>query len=349
MKTTCHGKLFASSDAVSLLCFPSLLLILLFASPVASLALTLDKVYPNHNGSKVYVEYSEPVCKDLPSTFFGATHIPNYSFAPSTTIQAATPLSDNRTVMLDLSPPLNGSCTLTVNAQPGAPITSCSSNVSLATPVSKSFSVEAGCITPKVYEVIPRHIGTDCGLTLTAIGCGFDALATMTLYTGPSAPVSGFGVGVNGEGEITATFPSGLLPGLYDLVVANPPIGTVFPGLSTSPYSISVETPELQKAWPNNVPDCSSVMISAYGHGICPGATFTAKQHGGAAVVTGTELVILSSGDLIKGVFVFSTSPAGSLRLDCQQSRRCHPDVTEWGVCLWIVGLGRLPAQSWHL
>lgn len=285
--------------------------LLLFANAVLALPPVIVSVTPNATGSELYVRYSQTVCPYFGGNF-GAIHIPNYTLAPSATITTATLLGDNLTVRLDFAPALSGGYVLQVNPVANYAIYGCGNSNALVGPVFLPFTVvpPAG---PQTYYVAPGSLATDCSLPVTVYGSGFDATATVELNPGS---IAGIAPVVSGLGTtLTTTFPSGLTPGIYTLTVKNPSGATVYPGLSATPYSITVQPVTIQSSWPHYASSCSSVNITAQGVGICPGATFEAKETGGSTIVSGTSIIISPMGDQISASFNFSGAPGASYDL----------------------------------
>ena len=280
-------------------------LLLLLASAVLAAPPVLVSVTPNAAGTELYLRYSETLCPYFGGNF-GAIHIPNYTLAPPGTIITATLLGDNLTVQLDLAPALSGSYVLQVNPVPSYPIYGCGNSNALVGPVFMPFAV-APPAGPQIYYVTPAGLGTDCSLPVTVYGSGFDAAATVELNPGS---IAGLTPAVNILGTtLTTTFPSGLTPGIYTLTVKNPAGAAVYAGLSTAPYSIPIQPVTLNVNWPRYASSCSSVTLSALGVGICPGATFEAKESIGGTIVSGTSVIISPAGDQISATFNFSSAP----------------------------------------
>ncbi len=279
-------------------------LMLLLKCSLAAAPVLLD-VTPNPVGTEIYLHFSESLCPGPVNS--GAVHIPNYTVTPPATITAATLLADQKTVRLDFAPALNGSYTLQVATLPTFGIYGCGGGSNqMVTPVTQPFIVNGMMTGPFTVYATPVVIGTDCGANVTVNGFGFDATATMELIPGS---IPGASPVVNAAGTtITATFPGGMTPGAYSVVVKNPPGATVFPNQATAPYAMPVQPVAIQSVWPNSVGGCSSVNIAAYGGGFCPGATFDAIVTGGGTTVPGTAVTISPGGDQISATFDFSAA-----------------------------------------
>jgi len=274
---------------------------------------TLVSVIPSGTGLEVFVRYSEEVCAS--GAGFGAVHGPNYSMAPATPINALTLLNDSRTVRLDFAAPLSGSYTLTVNPVANYAISSCSSNGDFAGPVTMPFVV--GTPTgPVIAAVTPAAIGTDCSATMTVHGSGFDATADVELNPGA---IAGLVTSVNAASTVlTADFPSGITPGNYTLTVKNPLGASVYPGLNTPPYSVAVQAVTLNSSWPLAIGSCGAINITAYGAGLCPGATLKAIHQGSGTTVNGSSVVVSPGGNVISATFNFAGAPSGAYDLKAE-------------------------------
>ncbi len=291
--------------------FQSTAAVLLLNSLSSASALTVSTVAANPAGTEVYVQFSDPLCTSTP----GATHLPNYTISGAAgTVIAATMLSDQQTVRLDVAPAVSGTRNLTVNSLVGFEIYdfNCGFSNFLFSTVT-SFTVSPALTGPTIVALTPATVSADCGSTVTLHGAGFDPISTVRLMPGsiPLTILSQSGT------IISVSIPGLLTPGSYSLVVDNPIGAAAFPGQSSPPAPLTVASVRLLGPV-TSVGACGPEPVAFVGKGICPGATLTAVKNGGGPTVIGSSVTVNAGGNLVTALFDFSTVPPGGYDVTVQ-------------------------------